>query len=102
MFWRRKPVDTKPQYLKADGTLAFRVRVKTAKRGEIVEIRFTKSGDVSSNEGGGYFVRKHIVGPNTFDRATLEITFGANYSNPTVTVEDGEAVSVSEWTDVKS
>ncbi len=99
MFWRRKPVDTKPQYLKADGTLAYRVRVKTAKRGEIVEIRFTKSGDVSSQEGGGYFVRKHIVGPNTFDRATLEIHFGANYGNPSFNVEGGEVVPVSEWVD---
>jgi hypothetical protein len=99
MFWRRKPVDTKPQYLKPDGTMAYRVRVKTAKRGEIVEIRFTKSGDVSSIEGGGYFVRKHIVGPNSFDRATLEIGFGSNYSNPTVTVDGGEAIPVSEWVD---
>lgn len=98
MFWRRKPVDTKLQFLKPDGTMAYRVRVKTAKRGEIIEIRFTKSGDVSAIEGGGYFVRKHIVGPTTFDRATLEITFGSNYSNPNVTVEDGEAIPVSEWT----
>jgi hypothetical protein len=96
MFWRRKPVDTTPTYLKPDGQNAFRIRVKTAKRHEIVELRITKSGDISPQDGG-FFVRKHIVGAQTFDRATLEITWGANYANPNVEVTDGQAVPVAEW-----
>ena len=96
MFFRRKPVDTGPQFIKPDGQNAFRVRVKTAKRGEIVELRLTKSGDIS-NADGGFYVRKHVVGPQTFDRAVLEVTFGPNYSRPNVNVEGGEPVPVSEW-----
>ena len=99
MFFRRKPADTGPQYVKPDGQNAFRVRVKTAKRGEIVELRLTKSGDISGAEGGGYYVRKHVVGPQTFDRAVLEVSFGANYSRPNVNVEGGEPVPLSEWQD---
>jgi hypothetical protein len=97
MFWKRKPADTGPNFVKLEGQNAFRVRVKTSKRGEIIEVRMTKSGDISQGEGGGYFVRKHLIGPNSFDRATLEINFGANYSRPIVTVEGGEAVPLSDW-----
>lgn len=96
MFWRRKPADTTPTYLKQDGQNAFRIRVKTAKRGEVVELRITKSGDISPQDGG-FFVRKQIVGSQTFDRATLEITWGANYTRPNVEVTDGQAVPVNEW-----
>ncbi len=96
MFWRRKPADSTPTYLKPDGQNAFRVRVKTAKRGEVVELRITKSGDISPQDSG-FFVRKQIVGAQTFDRATLEITWGANYTRPNVEVTDGEAIPVSDW-----
>jgi hypothetical protein len=97
MFWKRKAVETGPQLVKPDGQNAFRVRVKTAKRGEIIEVRMTKSGDISARDGGGFFVRKHLTGPNSFDRATLEVTFGPNYAKPVVTVEGGEAVPVADW-----
>lgn len=96
MFWRRKPADTTPTYLKADGQNAFRVRVRTARRGEVVELRITKSGDISPQDGG-FYVRKQIVGPKSFDRATLEITWGANYARPKVEVTDGEPVPVAAW-----
>jgi hypothetical protein len=96
MFSWFKKRDSSPKYLKLEGTNVYRARVRTAKRGEIVEVRFTKSGDISPDEGG-YFVRKVIVGPTTFDRATLEIRFNSSYGNPVVTVDGGEAVPVSEW-----
>jgi hypothetical protein len=94
-FMRRKPAE--PQFLKLESQNAYRVRVKTARHGEIVEVRFTKSGDISPGENGGYFVRKAIVGSRHFDRATLEVTWGANYSKPVVSVDGGEAIPVNEW-----
>ena len=97
MFWRRKPAESTPTYLKMDGSNAFRVRVKTGRRGEIVDIRVSKSSDISPVEGGGYFVRKQVIGPETFDRATLEITWGPNYSRPNVEVTNGEAIPVAAW-----
>jgi hypothetical protein len=96
MFSFFKKRDSTPQYLKFDGQNAYHVRIRTAKRNEIVEIRFTRSGDISS-DAGGYYLRKGIVGPNSFDRATLEIRFSAGYSKPMITVEGGEVIPVSEW-----
>jgi hypothetical protein len=96
MFWMRR-TPKEPSYLKMESQNAYRVRVKTARRGEIIEVRLTKSGDISPAEGGGYYVRKVLVGPQYFDRATLEITWGANYTKPVVTVDGGEAIPVSEW-----
>lgn len=96
MFSFFKKRETSPQYLKFDGQNAYRVRIRTAKRGEIVELRFTRSGDISS-DAGGYYLRKGIVGPNSFDRATLEIRFSAGYSKPVITVDGGQAIALHEW-----
>jgi len=94
-FMRRQPAA--PTFLKPESTNAFRVRVRTARRGEVIEVRLTKSGDISPGEGGGYYVRKVLVGATHFDRATLEIAWGANYSKPVVTVDGGEAIPLGEW-----
>ncbi len=96
MFAFLKKRETTPQYLKFDGQNAYRIRIRTAKRGEIVELRFTRSGDISSDEKG-FYVRKGVVGPNSFDRATLEVRFAAGYSKPVVTVEGGEAIPLVQW-----
>ena len=94
-FMRRQPAA--PTFLKPESTNAFRVRFRTARRGEVIEVRLTKSGDISPGEGGGYYVRKVLVGATHFDRATLEIAWGANYSKPVVTVDGGEAIPLGEW-----
>ena len=78
--------------------MAFRVRVKTARHGEVIEVRFTKSGDISP-DGGGYFVRKFLVGSRYFDQATLEVRFNNRYGNPQANVEGGEVVPLSDWDD---
>jgi hypothetical protein len=94
-FMRRKP--SEPQFLKMESQNAFRVRVKTARRGEIIEVRLTKSGDISPVENGGYYVRKVLVGGQYFDRATLEIAWSANYTRPIISVDGGAAIPVNEW-----
>ncbi len=94
MFFRRRPVV--PSYLKPDGQLAFRLRVRTAKHGEIIELRLSKSGEISPTKDG-YFVRKHIIGSRTLDRAVLEIHFGPNNSSPQIEIEGGEAIATSDW-----
>jgi hypothetical protein len=96
MFSFFKKRDTTPQFLKFDGQNAYFIRIRTSKRGEVVEIRFTRSGDISS-DAGGYYLRKGVVGPNSFDRATLEIRFSAGYSKPIVTIDGGEAIPLNEW-----
>lgn len=65
MFFRKDP------HVQPEGPLAFRVRVRT-KSGEVVELRLSKSAEISPTESG-YYVRKEIVSPKSLDRAVLEI-----------------------------
>ena len=51
----------KDPHVKPEGPLAFRVRVRT-KSGEVVELRLSKSAEISPTEEG-YYVRKELVAP---------------------------------------
>jgi len=48
---------------------------------------------------GGYFVRKSLVGPKTFDAATLEVTTNRAHKVTLATVDGGELIPVKEWND---
>lgn len=88
-FFRKDP------HLKPEGPLAFRVRVRL-KGGEVVELRLSKSMEISPTEGG-YYVRKVVVGPKSLERAVLEIWFDRRYRPLRKSVEGGELVPLSEW-----
>ena len=53
-FFRRDP------HVKPEGPTAFRVRVRT-RSGEVVELRLSKSAEISPTEVG-YYVRKEVQG----------------------------------------
>ncbi len=89
-FFRRDP------HVRPDGPLAFRVRVRT-KSGEVVELRLSKSMEISPTEEG-YYVRKEIVAPRSLDRAVLEIWFDRRYRPVRKAVEGGELLPIREWT----
>jgi hypothetical protein len=88
-FFRRDP------HVKPERPLAFRVRVRT-RSGEVVEIRLSKSMEISPTETG-YFVRKEIVAPRSLDRAVLEIWFDRRYRPVRKEVQGGELISIREW-----
>ena len=71
-------------------------RVRTAKSGEIIPVRLSKSAEMSS-VGGGYFVRKVLVGPDTLDEARLEVTTNSAHKVKQAVVEGGELIPVKEW-----
>ncbi|GEM85918.1 hypothetical protein [Meiothermus granaticius] len=85
------------EHVRPEGDRAFRVRVRTARSGEIVELRLTKGGEISSSDEGGYYVRKSIVAPKSLDRAVLEIWFDRGYRPKRKVVEGGELVPIREW-----
>lgn len=86
-------------YVKQDDPQTFRVRVRTLRRGEVVEFRFTKAAHIGADDEGGYLFRKSVVSPEHFDRGELLVRFDSRY-NVTGTEGEGlEFVPVSEWED---
>jgi len=83
----------KDPHVKPEGPLAVRVRTKS---GEVVELRLSKSAEISPTEEG-YYVRKEIVAPKSLDRAVLEIWFDRRYRPVRKAVEGGELIPIREW-----
>ncbi len=92
MFFRRG----NPNF-KQEGNFLL-ARVRTAKKGEIIKVRISKTSEMSV-QGRGYFVRKALVGPETLDNALLEITLNRGHRVLNATVDGGELVPVSQWQD---
>lgn len=76
---------------------ALLARVRTDKHGETIEVRLSKTSEMSA-VSGGYFVRKTLVGPRTFDQAQLEVTTNRSHKVTLATVDGGVLVPVKEWT----
>ncbi|MER3483294.1 MAG: hypothetical protein C4332_09290 [Meiothermus sp.] len=87
----------KDEHVRPEGDRAFLVRVRTRKSGEIVELRLTKGGEISTSEDGGYYVRKNIVAPRSLDRAVLEIWFDRSYRPKRKELEGAELVPIRDW-----
>jgi hypothetical protein len=73
-------------------------RVRTNKHGEIIKVRISKTSEMSA-AAGGYFVRKTLVAPNSFDQAVLEINTNRGHKVKIATVDGGELIPVREWKD---
>ena len=71
-------------------------RVRTARSGEVIPVRLSKSSELSA-AAGGYFARKALVGPNSLDGAVLEVTTTRGHRVTLATVDGGELVPVREW-----
>ena len=71
-------------------------RVRTSRNGETIAVRLSKTSEMSA-AGGGYFVRKMLVGPQSFDNATLEVTTNRSHKVTNATVDGGDLVPVAEW-----
>lgn len=76
---------------------ALLARVRTARNGEVVPVRLSKTSEMSAS-GNGYFVRKTLVAPDSFDTAVLEVTTNRSHKVKLATVDGGELIPVGEWT----
>ncbi|NOK79057.1 MAG: hypothetical protein GFH24_608434n14 [Chloroflexi bacterium AL-N5] len=90
MFWRRQ----NPNF-KDDGNFLL-ARVRTNKSGEVIQVRISKSSEMSAAPGG-YFVRKTLIGSSSFDQATLEINTTRGHRVKMAAVDGGELIPVKEW-----
>lgn len=89
MFRRQDP------RFKEDGNFLL-CRVRTDKNGEIIHVRLSKTSEMSML-GGGYFVRKSLIGPSSLDNATLEVTMNRSHKVTNAVVDGGDLVPVREW-----
>jgi len=83
---------------KDDGNFLL-ARVRTSKNGEIIQVRISKTSEMSP-AGNGYFVRKNLTGSKNFDSATLEINTNRQHKVKFAAVDGGELIPVKEWTDL--
>lgn len=91
MFFRRD------QNFKHEGNFLL-ARVRTDRHGEVIPVRLSKTSEMS-NVGGGYFVRKVLIGSKSLDEATLEVTLTRGHRVKQATVEGGMLLPVREWED---
>ncbi|PYE51110.1 hypothetical protein [Deinococcus yavapaiensis] len=96
MFFRRKPPAS--PYVKQDDPNTYRLRLRTKRHGDVVELRFTKSANIGTRDEGGYVFRKVFVSSDHFDRGEVTVVFDGRYNVTSVEVDGGDAVPVSEWT----
>jgi len=73
-------------------------KVVTNKNKEVIDVRISKSSELSSGQGG-YFVRKNLIGSKSLDRATLELNLSRNYGVKVAALDGAEFVAVKEWAD---
>lgn len=89
MFRRQDP------RFKEDGNFLL-CRVRTDKHGEIIQVRLSKTSEMSL-QGGGYFVRKALIGPSSLDNASLEVSMNRSHKVTNAVVDGGDLVPVREW-----
>ncbi len=92
----RKKAAASP-YVKQDDPQTYRVRVRTHKHRDEVEIRFTKSAHIGLDDDGRYIFRKPVVSSQHFDRGELLVQFDSNYNVLGVEGDGVDFIPVSEW-----
>ena len=92
MFFGRSNPNFK---MEGDAILA---RVETFRNREVIHVRISTRSELSQS-GRGYFVRKHLTGVNSFDKAVLEVHLNRFRRVQNATVDGGELIPVKYWKD---
>ncbi|GGJ83193.1 hypothetical protein [Deinococcus aquiradiocola] len=94
MFFRRKPANP---HIKDDGNGVYRLRVRTARHGDTVELRFTRAAHIGIDDDGSYVYRKAILSSQHLDRGEVTVRFDKRYAVTSADVEGGELIPFSDW-----
>jgi hypothetical protein len=89
LFRRQDP------HFRDDGNFLL-ARVLTDRNREEIRVRLSKTSEMSA-QGGGYFVRKVLLGPKSLDQAILEVTTNRSHKVLRHAVDGGKLVPVREW-----
>lgn len=71
-------------------------QVRTSAHGEIIKVRLSKMSEMSMVPSG-YYVRKSLIGPNSLDRAELEVNLTRAHKVVSADVTGGELLEISQW-----
>jgi hypothetical protein len=72
--------------------------VRAKRTGEVIQVRLHRYNDLSmSDDGGGYFTRKLIVGQRGFDRIEADFYFDKNRNFVSAEVSGGELVDRADY-----
>ena len=94
MFFRSKP---KNLNIKDDGNGVYRLRVRTARHGDTVELRFTRAAHIGIDDDGSYVYRKAILSSQNLDRGEVTVRFDKRYAVTATEAEGGEFIPFAEW-----
>ncbi|WP_425146521.1 hypothetical protein [Deinococcus sp.] len=96
MFFRRA---AKNPNVKDENNGVYRVRVRTQRHGDIVELRFTRSAHIGIDDDGNYVYRKPILSSQNLDKGEVVVQFDKRYSVTKTEAEGAAFIPVSEWED---
>ena len=96
-LFRKKEATPPDPYVKVVDNNVFRLRVKTNRFGEMVELRFTKSADISRDDSSGYVYRKVVVSSGRFDRGEVTVRFDSRYKVLEVIGEGVTPIARVDW-----
>lgn len=66
--------------------------------GEVIQVRLHRFNDLSlTDDGKGYFTRKLIVGPHSYERLEAEFMFDRNRNLQSCEVTGGEMVEQADY-----
>jgi hypothetical protein len=80
-----------------DDPNALYVYVKILRSGEVVRLRIHKGNDVSVNDEGERFVRKLVMGNQSFERVDATIYFDNQFRVTHADMPGGEIVTKAEY-----
>jgi len=80
-----------------EGKDAVHIYVECGRCKSRVHVRLDKRHDLSTGEGGGYFVRKEIMDSKCFRMMTAEISFDGSYRIQTQELQGGRFITKAEF-----
>ena len=95
MFFKRPP---KNPYVKQDDQNTYRVRIRTHRHKDEIELRFTKSAHIGIDDDGSYVFRKGFVSDAHFDRGEITVRFDRKYNVTSADADGADLIPVSNWT----
>ena len=96
MFFRRIP---KNPNVKEESGGVYRLRLRTERHGDTVELRFTRAAHIGIDDDGNHVFRKAILSSQHLDKGEVSVLFNRDYKVIRTEAQGAVFIPVSEWED---